>query len=117
MKNLHFKNKDKAKLKEKMERSDKCPYPCRYKDLGSNKCAFETCLMEELPPTQKDPITVECWVCGSRFSTAVDSIFMDDRICTNCRLKIQELVINRTIPSLLTGTGNGGGGRGPTNDK
>lgn len=80
--------------KEKMKRSDSCSRDCRYKDLSSNRCAFETCLLEELPPLQKPSIMVQCCICGTSYNTNAMSMFNEDRICSACRSTIKKWIDN-----------------------
>lgn len=70
---------------EKKNRSDGCNRDCRFKDLASGKCIFETCLLEELPPLQLKSQTVNCSICNASFSNSSMGAFLEDRICPTCR--------------------------------
>ena len=89
-------SRSKINDKEKMKRSDKCGMDCRFKDEASNRCMFETCLREEIPPLQLGSITSSCIYCGSKMSMSALSTFSEDRVCPSCR-KIIKLWIDKHI--------------------
>lgn len=79
--------------KSKAKRHEGCNIGgCRFMDESSKKCIFETCLREELPPTQLGSIESTCITCGKKFSMAALSAFSEDRICPECRTKLSKLV-------------------------
>lgn len=92
METRHFVDQNEVVRKEKSERHERCPRPCRFRDVRSHECAFETCLMEEIPPLQLKQIHTQCWVCGKMFISDVESIWATERICFNCREGIQKLL-------------------------
>lgn len=73
----------------KKTRSDKCKKDCRFRDTAANKCVFETCLLEELPPFQSENCTVNCFICGNPIGTTSMSIVTDYRVCGDCRAKLK----------------------------
>lgn len=69
--------------------SDGCGLDCRFKDIGSGKCIFETCLLEELPPFQVKKCSVNCFICGKLISDLRPmSIVTDYRVCGDCKEKL-----------------------------
>ncbi len=78
-------------MEEKKNRSDRCDQGCQYKDVSTNKCLYETCLFEELPPTQQSSISDNCWVCGAKISIN-GKAFDNNRLCPTCQAKLIELI-------------------------
>jgi hypothetical protein len=80
--------------KEKMKRSDKCSKTCKFKDDSTNKCVFETCLLEEIPPTQISSMQVQCIICGTKYKVPVMTTLTEDRVCTSCRTTLKKWIDN-----------------------
>lgn len=82
--------------KEKIARSDSCNRDCRFRSdqKKSSACIFETCLLEEIPPLQRQKIAAKCCVCGEGYETDAISAVSEDRICPDCRTKLAALVEN-----------------------
>lgn len=81
-------------MSEKMSRSDKCGRDCKYKDDKSNKCLYETCLFEEIPPTQLSSIKSKCLLCDEEIDIPAFG-FDNNRICEECMDFLKELVKNK----------------------
>lgn len=74
---------------KKKVRSDGCDVTsCKFRDDASGKCAFETCLREELPPLQQPTLQTKCIFCGKTMTIGALDAFGDDRICDECRTKV-----------------------------
>lgn len=85
-------HRSEIEYKEKMERSDGCKIDCLFKDQVSGKCAFETCLQEEIPPLQTESISFNCIICGKLQSCRPMDMFSEHRICPDCRSTIYEWI-------------------------
>lgn len=78
-------------IDNKKKRSDKCNLNCKYRDVNTNRCLYETCLFEELPPTQQASVSDKCWVCGTQINIG-DKAFDNNRLCPKCQAKLIELI-------------------------
>lgn len=79
----------------KKNRSDKCDKPgCKFHDIGSGKCIFETCLLEEIPPLQLKSLAAKCIICGTTYSIPAMDTLQEDRICLSCRVTIKKWIDN-----------------------
>ena len=79
--------------KEKAKRSDSCNKDsCMFRCASSGKCAFETCLLEELPPLQLKSMAVKCIFCGTQYDKPTVSTFTEDRVCDSCRIIIKKWI-------------------------
>lgn len=83
-------------MEEKKSRSDKCDRDCKYKDSESNKCLYETCLFEEIPPTQLSSIKSKCLLCEEEIDIPAFG-FDNNRICKDCMEFLKSLVKNKDL--------------------